>query len=77
MWAIDNIEDVVIYLWLFIMTPIMCYALYSLSEISIIFWLLISVVSACVISLFFSPFIMIIIAILEGTIKLFSRRTEI
>lgn len=76
MWTIENIEEVIIYLWLFIITPIMGYAFYSLSEISIIFWLLISIVSACVISFFFSPVIMLIIAILEGAIKLLFRSTK-
>lgn len=76
MWTIDNIEDIAIYLWLFIISPIMCYSLYSLAEINVAIWLIISVVCAGVITFFVSPFLMITLAIMEGVLKVFLLKKE-
>lgn len=73
MWTIDNIGEVLMRLGLFIVFPILCYSLYSLSDISIFIWLLASSVASIFIVAFFSPIIMITSFIVEGFFNLFSK----
>lgn len=76
MWTVDNIEDVVFFLWLFIISPIMGYLLYDLASISIFVWLLSSIAVACIITFFTSPLIMIFCLLFESVMNLLGSLNE-
>ncbi|QLB44712.1 hypothetical protein [Mannheimia pernigra] len=76
MWTVDNIEDVVFFLWLFVISPIMGYLLYDLASISIFIWLLSSIAVACIITFFTSPLIMIFCLLFEAVMNLLGSLNE-
>lgn len=70
-WTLDNIEDLVIWIYLFVICPIVGYLLYSLADVSIVIWLIASAFLAAIITFFLSPLMMILFVIIEFFAKLF------
>lgn len=70
MWTINKIGDVLIWLCLFVVFPIVGYAFYSVIEINIAIWFILSAFVAVIITAFCSPIIMLLSLITEFLTKL-------
>lgn len=72
MWTLDdnNMENLLIWLSLFVVFPLFCYGFYMFTEVSIFIWLMISAAAACIMMFVLSPFIMIFCFLIEAVFKL-------
>lgn len=72
MWTIDdhNMENLLIWLSLFVVFPLFCYGFYTLAETPIIIWLTVSALGTGIVMFFLSPIMMIFCFLLEVVIKL-------
>lgn len=73
MWTLDdnNMENLLIWLSLFVVFPLFCYGFYMFTEVSIFIWLMISAAATCIVMFVLSPFIMIASTLLEFMLRLF------